>query len=778
MTKFVSSDFVKPETIEEREFQLSLAERIVRKGNSLVVAPTALGKTVIAALVTAKLMEEENKNHKFVLLAPTKPLVEQHLHSMQKFLNLNENDFIEITGEIKAKDRKQLWSEKKVIVSTPQCIENDLANNLIDLKDVKLMVFDECHKAVQNYSYVFIARQLMKEKNNGIILGLTASPGSEQEKINEVCENLFIKNIEIKTLEDEDVKEFVNEIKVEWKLIDLPEGFLKVKNCLDSFMNEMVVSLRRTGFGSRIAKNFIRKNELIALQSALRKKIGTHGKQHPTMFQAISLIAAMLKVSHARILLETQGVQALQEYFDKMINESGKTTAPKALKTILRNKNIIESISLTRQLNQKQVLHPKQVELKTLLLEQFELKPESKVLVFNHYRATASKLEKFLNESSLIKAKRFVGQASKENDVGMNQKTQVKTIKDFKSGKYNVLLATSVAEEGIDLPEVELVVFFEAVPSEIRLIQRRGRTGRIKAGRVIILLARNTLDETYYWASMKKEKKMHSTLKKLKQSKEIESELEAEEKEEENIEEIKENKIKSNRKLETQTTLREFNKKKVDEIIVHADQRERNSRVIRELIDLKVEVIIKQLELGDYILSKDVAVERKTIQDFLSSLIDGRLFKQLNDLSLNYEKPLLLVEGDFKEIYSLRNVHENAIIGALTSIALNYRVPVLFTSNDKETAKFLYVIAKREQSGKENELRLRIGRKGLTDKQLQQFIVESLPLVGPQLARNLLKKFKSIKNIVNAKSSELKEVENLGPKKTKEIKRIINKEYC
>ena len=158
-------------------------------------------------------------------------------------------------------------------------------------------------------------------------------------------------------------------------------------------------------------------------------------------------------------------------------------------------------------------------------------------------------------------------------------------------------------------------------------------------------------------------------------------------------------------------------------------------------------------------------------------MIDGRLFNQLVDLRENYSKPLVLLEGNLDELFSLRNMHRNAIIGALTSIALDYQIPIINTKNVDETAEYLYLIAKREQFGKDRDIRLRIGRKGLSVSEQQRYIVEGFPLVGPLLARNLLKEFGSVKGIIDADEKDLQNVENLGKIKAKKIKKILEAKF-
>ncbi|MBS3091315.1 hypothetical protein J4217_02615 [Candidatus Pacearchaeota archaeon] len=193
------------------------------------------------------------------------------------------------------------------------------------------------------------------------------------------------------------------------------------------------------------------------------------------------------------------------------------------------------------------------------------------------------------------------------------------------------------------------------------------------------------------------------------------------------------------------------------------DNREKNSLVISELINLGTEIELKQLQIADYLVN-DVAVERKTINDLQSSIINKRIFSQLKDLK-QYRQNLLIVEGDIE--YSPVFIHENAFRGFLLSIALEYQIPIIFTKNEQDTAKYLLVLAKQTKN-KESSLRESQTFKSKRDQ--IQFILEGFPGVGPIKAKALIKKFKSIKNIVNATEKELN---NILGKKTSEFKTLI-----
>lgn len=211
-------------------------------------------------------------------------------------------------------------------------------------------------------------------------------------------------------------------------------------------------------------------------------------------------------------------------------------------------------------------------------------------------------------------------------------------------------------------------------------------------------------------------------------------------------------------------------------IIIYADDRELNSKVCKKLFELDADVKPIRLEVGDYILSKDVCIERKTVSDFVNSIIDKRLFQQAKDLTENFKKPILIIEGA-EDIFAQRNIHPNAIRGAIAAMAIDFGIPIIQTSDGEETAHMLFYIAKREQLGSTKPIALRGKRSGLNKKQQQEFLVEGLPLVGPTLAKSLLKKFGSVEKVFTASELELKKVDKVGEKKAKNIRKIVSNKY-
>jgi Fanconi anemia group M protein len=205
------------------------------------------------------------------------------------------------------------------------------------------------------------------------------------------------------------------------------------------------------------------------------------------------------------------------------------------------------------------------------------------------------------------------------------------------------------------------------------------------------------------------------------------------------------------------------------------DHREVPSGIIDELKLLDVEVEACQLKVGDFILSDRVGVERKSVEDFLQSIIDKRLMEQAKTLRETFERPVLILEGD--NLYSRRAIHPNAVRGALAALAVDIGVPILPTRNENETALVLLAIARREQLVEKREVPVRGEPKGLTLQEQQRFIVEGLPGVSAVLAKRLLEHFGTVERVMCASEEELKQVHGIGQEKAKAIRKILTSIY-
>ena len=724
---FELKDF-KPRLYQENIVHTSLTK------NTLVVLPTGLGKTSIAMMLAINRLNNF-KGSKILFLAPSKPLVAQHMNTFKRHLDARMEIF---TGEVKPELREEKYKDNDIIFSTPQTIANDLTNKKINLQDFSLIVLDEVHKCVGNYDYVLIAKEFNKTSKYPRILGLTASPGSNKAKIDEIRKNAFIEEIEIRGSDDPDVKPYVQEVKIDWIKIELPVKFLDIKKFLNESLKERIRKLKGWGLVGN-SQNEIGKGQLLDLQARIHGRIA-RGEKDVRLWEGISLTAQSVKINHAIELLETQGISILYKYM-KNIFESSENTNVKAVKNLVKDINFKSAFIKCRALYEESIEHPKLNELKSIVSKELK-NNNAKIIVFTQYRESAKLIENALNKIN-IASKIFIGQQKKEGR-GMSQKEQVKLIEDFRQGKFNVLVSTNIGEEGLDIPEVDLVLFYEPIPSGIRYIQRKGRTGRQSKGKIVILIAKNTRDEAYHWIAFHKEKKMYNLLKKINE------------------------KIA----LEKQPTLESFSNNNKLKIIV--DHRERN--IVNELKNLELDVELRDLKAGDFALSEKVGVELKTREDFVNSIIDGRLLNQLKLLRENFEIPLLIIQGE-EDIYSIRNVYPNAIRGMLATVTISYNIPIIYSQNIKDTAAILKIIAKREQDPNLKSIYLRNERKPLTLKEQQEYIIESLPGVGPNLSKSLLEKFKFVKDVFNADVDKLREVEKIGRKKAENIRKVIDHEY-
>ena len=728
-----------------RLYQETILASSVNK-NTLVVLPTGMGKTNVFLMLAAQRLKQY-PNSKILFIGPTKPLIDQYLDVFEKYFEIEKEEMAIFTGMVKPEKRGELWKKCNIIFSTPQGLENDIISGRINLEEVSLLGVDEAHRAVGDYAYVFVAKQYNKLARYPRILALTASPGSDMEKIKEICTNLFIENIEVRTEQDPDVKPYVQEMEIDWVNVELPPIFLEIQKFLKDFLKDRLSKLKKWGILQRKNVNIVSKTDLLALQGQLRGR-ALKGEKDFVLWNGISVLAEIMKVQHALELLETQGIIPLYKYMEKLNSEglSGKT---KAVKNIIKDLNFRSALVKTQKLLDEKVEHPKLVELQKIVEGEVKNK-DVKIIVFNQYRDNAADIRDKLCNIEGINAELFVGQV-KKGDTGLSQKEQKKVLDKFREGEFNVLVATSIGEEGLDVPKVDLVIFYEPIPSAIRHIQRRGRTGRQEKGRVIILMAKYTRDEGYRWSAHHKEKRMYRNLDKLR--KEISYFL------------------SSNK----ESRLTKYVKNE-DKIKIFADYREKASGVIKELVELDAEIKLESLKNADYILSSRVGVEFKTVPDFVDSIIDGRLLQQIKELKHNFERPLVVIEGT-EDIYSMRNIHPNAIQGMLATITVSYGIPVLHTKSFKETASLLNVIAKREQEETSKDFTMHGEKKAMSLKDWQEYVVSSLPGVGGTLSKPLLKKFKTVKKIVNAKKEQLEKVEKIGPKKAQAIRDVVEGEY-
>lgn len=510
LPRHVEAHLIWPCRIQARLYQQTISAKACQK-NTLVVLPTALGKTVISALATSHFLYN-HRDLRVLVMAPTKPLVLQHEQTYRNILTLADEDAVTLTGKTPAAYRKLVWTgNARIIFATPQVVKNDLETGFLSLKDFSLLVFDECHRARKDYAYTDVAKRYVEQAPWPIILGMTASPGADKKKIAEICDALFIEQIEYRSEDDPDVSPYVNPIQTEWKYLDLPVEYRNLSQIIRSMLNDRLTLLNKLGI-IKGRPEYVGRRDLLEAGEILRYRLEeTIEEERGPIFIAIVAQSASLTLFHALELLETQGIPVLTQFLDRLERESEEK---KSYKTIINDHHYNKLKTL---LGQCKLPHPKTLRLKEEIANQLKQNPKSKVLVFTQYRDTASHLVDRLGGTEAISVARFVGQASKQNDPGLSQDEQADVLRDFREGDTNVLVATCIGEEGLDIPSCDLVIFYEPIPSEIRFIQRRGRTGRKAAGKVIILAARGTFDIAYLHASRRRVEKMRQISSTLNQ---------------------------------------------------------------------------------------------------------------------------------------------------------------------------------------------------------------------------------------------------------------------
>ena len=502
--EYISHPLIEPDAIEFREYQWNIVDTCMDH-NTMVILPTALGKTIISLLVAVNKLDDSKS--KVLILAPTRPLTLQHYETFKKFLNVDEEKLVFLTGKIMPEKREDIWKNATIIFATPQLIRNDVLSDRYSLENVSLIVFDEAHRARKKYAYNQIAESYMDQCPNPLILGLTASPGKDRDVIKKTCENLFIERVEYRTEKDGDVKPYIPPLAMRWKKTGLPREYKDIRKILEGMLQNEVKKLQSMGILTYRKPLDVTKTDLLKLGKSLRIKLGEKGK---SMYAAIMFQSSSISLLHMIELLTTQDVWVLYRFLKNTERKAKKTKSARKIVNSPDYKKLVRKVE-----NYLAVEHPKLNVLRETIEKEYMANENTSTIVFTQFRDTATRIIKSLKEIEMARPIRFVGQASKHRDKGLTQDRQAEIIREFEDGVYNILVATSIAEEGLDIPSVDVVIFYEPVPSEIRLIQRKGRTARKRFGKVVILITENTVDEAYYWASKTREKKMRGIVSSL-----------------------------------------------------------------------------------------------------------------------------------------------------------------------------------------------------------------------------------------------------------------------
>lgn len=467
---FVEHKYIKKSSIEHRDYQDNLARQAIAE-NCLIVLPTGLGKTTVALHVIAEFLSRGKGGVLF--LAPTRVLAHQHYEFLKN--NLLIDDIALVTGEDLLAKRKKLWINS-IICATPEIVKNDLDRQIVSPDQFSLVIFDEAHRTVGDYAYSGIAERFANMTVR--IIGMTATLPSEKQKAEEMVKILKIASIAQRTEESPDVSPYVQQTDTQWITVELGPEMKEIQALIKATLDSRYLELKKLGLnlsGNRSMSELLRVREFVLRQNRRAAK---------PLFTAIRLI-------HALNVFESHGVTSFLRFCERTLEKKGV-----GIRDLFENDmNFGKAVRLAKQAQEKGIEHSKIEKLKEVLQD-----IPGKALVFTSYRDSVDVIHQKLNEMG-ISAGFLIGKAG---ETGLKQKKQIETIQKFRDGQYKVLIATRVGEEGLDISEVNLVVFFDNVPSSIRYVQRKGRTGRKDYGKLVVLIAKDTTDETYYWIGKRK----------------------------------------------------------------------------------------------------------------------------------------------------------------------------------------------------------------------------------------------------------------------------------
>lgn len=470
MTEFIEKKYVQKNSIEKRDYQINLANQAIKE-NCIVVLPTGLGKTAVALHVIAEYLSKGTGG--ILFLAPTRVLVNQHYEFLKN--NLTLDDIALITGEDTIQKRTKLWNNS-VICATPEIARNDLNREIVSSDQFNLVVFDEVHRTVGDYAYSGIAERF--ENSSARLVGMTATLPSEKEKATEILTKLRISSVAERTEDSPDVKPYTQETNTEWINVELPPELKAIQTLLKLALDERYGQLRKNGI--RLADQ----QSLSALLRIRQFVLNQNRRSAKPLFTGI-------RIHYALNILEAHGITPFLKFCERAQAKKGM-----GVKDLFElDPNFTRAIHLAKEAQSHGIEHSKIPKLKEII----ESVP-GKVLIFTSYRDSVDLIFNKLTELG-ISAGILIG---KSGTTGLKQKKQIETVQNFRDGLFRVLIATRVGEEGLDIAEVNQVIFYDNVPSSVRFIQRRGRTGRKDTGKLVVLIAKNTIDETYYWIGKRK----------------------------------------------------------------------------------------------------------------------------------------------------------------------------------------------------------------------------------------------------------------------------------
>uniref|UniRef100_A0A0X3NYD3 Fanconi anemia group M protein n=2 Tax=Schistocephalus solidus TaxID=70667 RepID=A0A0X3NYD3_SCHSO len=535
-----------PTSHEVRNYQFVISERCLYQ-NCLVCIPTGLGKTFIAAVVLHNFLRWYPSG-RVIFMAPTRPLVTQQMEACREFTKMSPDIFTELTGTIQPNQRALLWHRFRAFFLTPQAIVNDLISGICPASSIRCIVIDEAHKATGNHAYCQVIRTLTSPPYNHRqfrTVALSATPASDLVGAQAIIANLLISHLEIRTEDCEDIKKYSFTRELETVVVRLDPQLASFKNRLCELALPPLQRLSNHGVldsrGRNIDPESFAKFTLVKAREAFSQDLSMRytpvtGIIHQDFRTAICL-------AHALELLIQHGLRPLYHFLLSNLTADNSPSGHTAdLARVPGVKELVSDLGtlfgfekssagslpgMVLSQNPFVAGHPKLYKLREILINHFTdagsaTKLTTRAIVFTQFRESVLEIMHMLKQHApLLRPALFVGQSSSGHGArpgtpvvvtpvasvnpnplasplmashskpvrkGTTQRDQLRVIDDFRAGRVNILVSTCIGEEGLDVGDVDLIVCFDAYKSPIRLIQRLGRTGRKRSGRVVVLL--------------------------------------------------------------------------------------------------------------------------------------------------------------------------------------------------------------------------------------------------------------------------------------------------
>ena len=491
--------FLQNEVVEARAYQLEAVNACLAS-STLLVLPTGMGKTAVQWMAIAETLR--TKEGRVILVAPTNALVDQQHRDLDRVLVMNDGGKVgRMTGSISPAKRKGEWAQSRVTVATPQVVRNDALKGNLDLSDVALLVVDEAHRATGNAAVAQLGDLLIAANPEARILGATASPGWNEIGVEEVCDRLHLSGIHVRGSKETMLEPYASNLEVEEIKVPVPQELRELARPLEGWLEAIVQRERRLG-------HYVRSGIITVggLNEAMRRVQAAIARDERIAYRSAADIGVSIRLLTLSNLLVSQGVAAARESLSRMkdrANAKGKEA--RSINEFISDQRIRH---LSNRLDSMDEIHSKVSFARRVVRDEIRRNPHGRTIVFANYRDTVSAIVGHLEDLPGVRVTPFIGQTDRAGQVGMNPAEQISRLDSFRSGEYNVLVATSVGEEGLDIPRADLVLFYEPVGSEIRTIQRRGRTGRQDEGTVYVLIAEGTRDEGTQASAHRREEKM------------------------------------------------------------------------------------------------------------------------------------------------------------------------------------------------------------------------------------------------------------------------------